>query len=173
LEQPQNVKREAVTVSGEGPEVGIVLIPHQDLGGYCLVLWFDKQHLHISWAGVTDLERHDDLDTGRLVLRMDREGWGTDEAIKTALTAELHRTIRVTVRKTRIRRRWQLWCAVESLNRWLETYIDDVRRPGIELVGNAIEAGTTSLLGPSRPTIRTPVPLPSWHRWADPAWPLP
>ena len=172
-EQPQNLDRESVTVTGQGPEVGIILLPHQDLGGYSLVLWFDKQHLMISWAGVTDLERHDDLDLGRLTVRMNRQEWESEDAVKAAVVAEFRRRIRVRVRKTRIRRRWQLWCAVETENAWLETYVDDVPTPDATKIGSVIEAGMTSLLGPSRPTLRWPVPLDSWHRWADPAWPSP
>lgn len=172
-EQPQNLQRESITVTGQGPEVGIILLPHQDLGGYSLVLWFDKEHLLISWAGVTDLERHDELDLGKLTFRMNRQGWESHDAVKAALRAEFRRTIRVRVLKTRIRQRWQLWCAVESKNTWLETYVDDVPTPGATKLGSVIEAGMTSLLGPSRPTLRRPVPLHSWHRWADPAWPAP
>jgi hypothetical protein len=31
--QPMNLNQDAITVTAEGPAVGIVLLPHQDLGG--------------------------------------------------------------------------------------------------------------------------------------------
>jgi len=70
-EEPQNIDPASVTVTGEGAEVGIILLPHQDLGGYSLVIWFDARQLSLVWAGITDLERHDDLDLGWLAIRLD------------------------------------------------------------------------------------------------------
>jgi hypothetical protein len=168
--QPRNIDPASVTVTGEGPEVGIILLPHQDLGGYSLVLWFDARHLSLLWAGVTDLERHDDLDLGRLVLRLEGASWGSDEALKAALTAELRRPIHVTLRRTRIRRRWQLSCAIESSGRWSDTYVCDVPPPSTASVETVVDAGITSLMGPARTVMRWPVPLAAWHRWAGPAW---
>ena len=168
-EQPQNIDPASVTVTGEGPEVGIILLPHQDLGGYSLVLWFDARQLSLLWAGVTDLERHDDLDLGRLAVRLDGAGRGSDEAVKAALTAELRRPIRATLHRTRIRRRWQLSCAVELSGRWSDTYVCDVAPPSIAGSEATVDAGITSLMGPGRTEMRWPVPLTAWHRWADPA----
>lgn len=169
-EQPQNIDTASVTVTGEGPEVGIILLPHQDLGGYSLVLWFDAGQLSFSWAGVTDLERHDDLDLGRLAIRLKGAGRGSDEAAKTAVTGELHRPIHATLRRTRIRRRWQLSCAVELSGRWSDTYVCDVAPPSIAGGETIVDAGSTSLMGPGRTEMRWPVPLAAWHRWAEPAW---
>ena len=169
--QPMNLNRDAITVTAEGPAVGIVLLPHQDLGGYSLVLWVDDRHVMLVWAGVTDLKYHDDIDLGREVLRIDRGTSAGDDAIAAAMASEFSRPIRVILRKTRIRRRWQLLCAVEVSNRWLETYVADAKPPETGQGVREVEAGTTSLLGPGRPMIRQPVPLAAWHRWADQAWP--
>ena len=114
-----------------GPISEVMLLPHRDLGGYSLVLWFDAQQLSLMWAGVTDLERHDDLDLGRLASRLHGANRGSDEAVKAALAAELSRPIHVTLHKTRIRRRWQLSCAVELSGRWSDSYVCDVAPPSI------------------------------------------
>ncbi len=172
-EEPQNIDPASVTVTGEGAEVGIILLPHQDLGGYSLVIWFDARQLSLVWAGITDLERHDDLDLGWLAIRLDGASRGNDEAVKAALAAELRRPIHVTLNRTRIRRRWQLSCAVELSRRLSETYVCDVAPPSISGGKARVEAGITSLAGPGRTEMRWPVPLTAWHRWADPAWRIP
>lgn len=170
-QQPQNVVRESVTVTGEGPAVGIILLPHQDLGGYSLVLWVDERHVILEWAGVTDLRDHDEMRLGRQVLRLDRSVPASDDAARAAIATEIGRPIHASLKKTRIRRRWQLWCAIELSGRWRENYACDTKAPVGATAGGVVEAGTTSLLGPGRPLIHEPVPLAAWHRWADPAWP--
>jgi len=169
-ERPRNIDPASVTVTGEGREVGIILLPHQDLGGYSLVLWFDARNLLLLWAGVTDLERHDDMDLGRLALRLEGANWGGGEAVKAALTAELRRPIHATLRRTRVRRRWQLFCAIELSGRLSDTYVCDVPPPSGTRVETVVNEGITSLVGPGRTVTRWPVPLEAWHRWADPAW---
>jgi len=169
-EQPQNIAPASVTVTGQGPDVGIILLPHRDLGGYSLVLWFDARRLLLFWAGVTDLERHDDLDLGRLAIRLND---ASDEAAIAALTAELHRPIHATLRRTRIRRRWQLSCGVELSGRWSDSYVCDIPPPSVAGVEAIVDAGSTSLMGPGRTEMRWPVPLAAWHRWAEPAWRTP
>lgn len=66
------------------------------------------------------------------VFRQGRSDNGGNKEPSGALAGELDRPIHVTLRKTRIRRRWQLWCAIQSSNRWLETYACDV--PGTTTV---------------------------------------
>jgi hypothetical protein len=170
-QQPQNVIRESVTVTGEGPAVGIILLPHQDLGGFSLVVWVDERHVILEWAGVTDLKYHEEIDLGREVLRLDRSVSDGDDAARAAIATEISRPIHASLRKTRIRRQWQLWCAIQLSGRWRETYACDTRAPEGVARGRSVEAGTTSLLGPGRPLTRQTVPLANWHRWADPAWP--
>jgi hypothetical protein len=170
-EQPRNVGPESVTITGEGNEVGIVLLPHRDLGGYSLVLWMDDRRAAVGWAGIADLARHDDIDLARWVLRVDASESDADNPMKVAVAAELDRPIRVMARKTRIRRRWQLWCAIESSNRWLESYVCDVQAPDVAQGDRIVEFGMTTLRGPSRPSIQRPPPVGEWRRWADPAWP--
>jgi hypothetical protein len=118
-EQPQNVIRESVTVTGEGPAVGIILLPHQDLGGFSLVVWVDERHVILEWAGVTDLKYHEEIDLGREALRLDRSVADGDDAARAAIATEISRPIHAILRKTRIRRQWQLWCAIQLSGRWL------------------------------------------------------
>ena len=99
--QPQNLDAGSISVTGEGPDVGVILLPHRDLGGYALVLWFEERQLQLAWAGVTDLERHDDLDLGKRVYRAN-DWTENEEATRAAIESEVRRPIRVTLRKTRI-----------------------------------------------------------------------
>jgi hypothetical protein len=168
----QNVELDAVTVTGEGPEVGIILIPHRDLGGYSLIVWVNKNRISLSWGGVTDLSYHDDIDLAKPAFAMDGPGWASNDVVREALDAEMNRPIRITVRRTHIRRQWQLWCAVELSGQLAPSFVQDVSSPSMPSKDRIVEIGTTSLVGPERPPTRWPVPLAAWRRWADPAWPL-
>ena len=172
-EQPTNVDRASVTVTDYGPQVGAVLVPHQDLGGFSLVLLLLPGHMELLWAGVTDLTYEDDAVTGPRAVRLDGPDWGGDEAVKAALSAELHRTIHTTMRRTRILHRWQLSCAIEVSGKVSDVYVRDVQPPAGRGGRNVVDTGPTSLSGPDRRVMRWPVPLDVWRRLADPAWPTP
>jgi hypothetical protein len=167
---PNNVDPSSVTVTGEGKDVGIVLIPHQDLGGYALVLWLDDQQAALGWAGVGDLTSHDDIDLAQWVVRYKHPEHRDAEMLHAALRAEFDRSIRVTLRRTRLRRRWQLWCAIQTSRGWREAYACDVPALTSPASQRVVDAGTTSLVGPDRPSTRQPPPVNDWHRWADPAF---
>ncbi len=173
VERPLNVNPASVTVTGESTEVGIILMPHQDLGGYSLVLWIDDRRAALGWAGIADLARHEDIDLARWVSEVDASASDADSAIRAALAAELDRPIRVTIRKTRIRRRRQLWCAIESSNRWLESYAFDVQERDVVQRLPEREVEMTTLRGPSRPSIQRQPPVTEWRRWADAAYTTP
>jgi hypothetical protein len=170
-QQPENLIRESVTVTGRGPAVGLILLPHQDLGGYSLMIWVDERHVILKWAGVTDLKYHDEIDLGQEVVRLERSASDGEDVARAAIATEIGRPIHASLRKTRIRRRWQLWCAIQLSGRWRDTYASDVKAPEGVFHERTVDAGTTSLLGPGRPLIRQAVPLAAWHRWTDPAWP--
>jgi hypothetical protein len=96
--RPANVDNPAVTVTGEGHEVEIVIVPHRDLGGVSLVLWTDKNATQLLWAGIGDLSTHDDIDLGAVVTRIPHEGdWPAK--LRDAVTAELHRPIRLNSKR--------------------------------------------------------------------------
>ena len=169
--QPANIDRGSVTLTGEGPEEGILLVPHRDLGGYSLVLWFSNDGLDVLWASVIDLEYHDELDMGEVVASFKGDGWLVDDAVKSAIQSELMRPIRVRVKRTRLLRRWRLWCGIEQSGKWEEALACHVPSPPPGATGAVVELGLTSLMGPARPDIRCPVPVKEWHRRADAAWP--
>jgi len=172
-EQPMNVDRTSVTVTSYGPQIGAVVVPHQDLGGFSLVLLLLSDHLELLWAGVTDLTYQDDVVTGPRAIRLDGPDWGGDQAVKAALSAELRRPIHTTMRRSRILRRWRLSCAIEVSGKVSDVYVRDVQPPAGHGGGNVVAAGSTSLSGPDRPVVRWPVPLEVWRRLADPAWETP
>lgn len=171
LEPPANLDLGSVTVTGEGPAEGIVLIPHRDLGGYSLTMWFSDESMDIGWASVIDLEYHDELDLGKVVTGLKGPGWGGDEILRSAIRSELQRPIRVQLERTRFFRRWRLRCAVEESGRWYETRVCLVPKPATATSGRLIDVGVTSLTGPGRPAVHCPVPVDRWHRFAEPAWP--
>lgn len=89
---PENLDPSAVTVTGEGAKVEIVIVPHRDLGGVSLVLWTDDRGTEILWAGISDLSTHDDIDLGIGVARVPNDGAWTDMLVE-ALASELRRPI--------------------------------------------------------------------------------
>lgn len=170
-EQPANVDREAVTLTGEGPGEGIVLVPHRDLGGYSLILWFAQDWLRLGWASVIDLEYHDELDVGKVVLEVRGSNWFEDVASKSAISAEFRRPIRVSLRRSRVLRRWQVRCAVNIAGEWAETWAGNVPAAQVTGLPVSIETRLTSLTGPEPAVVHCPVPTQRWHRHAEPGWP--
>ena len=81
-EQPENVDPAGTTLTGEGPEVEIVIVPHRDLGGISLVAWTDQYDARLLWANVGDLSTHDDLDLGVVVARIRYEDDGVGGSAK-------------------------------------------------------------------------------------------
>jgi hypothetical protein len=95
---PLNVDRDAITVTGEGAAVKLVLVPHRDLGGTALVIWADRRGIELRWAQVGDLSYHDDIDLG---VRTGRIDWGGEWEAKLAslLAAELLRPIKLRYKR--------------------------------------------------------------------------
>jgi hypothetical protein len=167
--RPENLDRESVTISAEGEHVGIVLLPHRDLGGFALILWIDPKHVQLAWGPVADLERHDDIDLAKRVAQIDRaqDSWQTETADH--LAKEFRRAIRVSARRTRLRRRWLLTCSIEIGGRWRDFPITEL--PLFSERDESAIGTETTLAGPGRPTVRRRVPLAVWHQLAEPAWP--
>jgi hypothetical protein len=95
--RPENVDHQGTTVTGEGPEVEIVIVPHRALSGVSLVAWTDGRKARLLWAQVGDLSTHDDLDLGVVVASIPREGdW--QGRLRNAIEAELRRPIRLRTR---------------------------------------------------------------------------
>jgi hypothetical protein len=153
---PASVDRDSVVTTGEGARVQIVLIPHRQLGGFCLAVWAVSQGIEFIWAAVLDLSTHDDLDLGIRVASFDADpAWR--ENLRRQLVAEINRPITVTVSSRLFYR--NLYC----------TIIDEAR-PRRVFVGRA-PAGykgneTTSLVARDPLSINSPVPVANWRRWA-------
>jgi hypothetical protein len=96
-EQPENIDPAAITLTGEGPEVEIVIVPHRDLDGVSLVVWTDRRGARLLWADVGDLSTHDELDLGVVVESIAYEGdWRA--RLQDAIAAEFRRPIRLKSR---------------------------------------------------------------------------
>ena len=147
LEQvgPENIDPGAPVVTGEGPEVEIVVIAHRDLDGVSLVARSDTRGARLLWAQVGDLTYHDDLDLGVVVESISYEGdWRM--RLTEAIAAELRRPIRLQSRtgwfgKPRVD------CSITT--RGKDRRIGVVRLPKEQ--EKAETATTTSLAGGPRP----------------------
>jgi hypothetical protein len=149
-EQPENVDPAGTTLTGEGPEVEIVIVPHRDLGGISLVAWTDQHGARLMWANVGDLSWHDDLDLGVVVTRIPYEGdWRG--RLGEALAAELHRPIRLRTRRGLFGApRVECWIETGGKNKRI-----GVLRPSRNRVGAETEM-TTWLAGGPRPPFSLP-----------------
>jgi hypothetical protein len=140
----ENVDRTGITVTGEGPEVEIVIVPHRDLGGVSLVAWTDERGVRLVWADVGDLSTHDGLDLGLVVERIPYEGdW--QKHFRNAFAAELERPIRLRVRGGLFGARVECWIEEAGKRRRIGTI-----RPPRDEIRSAPDT-TTYLAGGPRP----------------------
>jgi len=95
----ENVDSEAVTVTGEGVDVAIVLVPHRDLGGVALVVWSDERSIDLLWTQISDLARHDEIDLGvRTATVVRSAGW--QDRLARVLAVEFVRPIELQAGRT-------------------------------------------------------------------------
>ncbi len=127
--RPANVDEAAITRTGEGPDVSIILVPHRALGGLTLGLWADAKGVQLFWANVGDLSYHDDIDLGITVRELP---WADDweKQLVAALETELRRPIDLRSRKRLLHA--TLVCTVssdrkEKFRNWLAELDDDSR----------------------------------------------
>lgn len=148
LEQarPENVDPKGPVVTGEGPEVDIVIIPHRDLGGVSMVVWTDTRDARLLWAHVGDLSTHDDLDLGVVAERFPYEaGW--HGRLREAIAAELRRPVHLRSRSGWFRgRKVECWINIGGKNQRI-----GILRPPKDQAGRGSPEMTTSLVGGPRP----------------------
>jgi hypothetical protein len=153
---PASVDRDSVTATGERTRVQIVLIPHRQLGGFCLAVWAVSEGIEFIWAAVTDLSTHDDLDLGIRVASFDADpAWR--EHLRRQLMAEINRPITVTVRRRLFYR--NLYCTIVHDAHPRRVFV--MRAPSGHK-GNE----TTSLAARDPLSIDLPVPVANWRKWA-------
>jgi hypothetical protein len=158
----ENVDLDAVIVTGEGPQVEIILVPHRDLGGVALIVWTNESSTQLSWAQVRDLSTHDDLDLGVAVARFPHEGEWLPR-LRDAIEAEIRRPIRLERRRGLLARQ-HIDCVVtvDRKDRRLAVLHPSTRQrsSGSELT----EIVTSLASGPPLP-FSIPAPLENWRRW--------
>jgi hypothetical protein len=161
---PENVDSSAVTATGEGSEVEIVIVPHRDLGGVSLVLWTDNNGTQLVWAGIGDLSNHDDIDLGEVVKRIPHEGdWGL--TLRDAINAEFRRPIRLNYRRGFLARpRIDCYVTVGDKEKRLAVLRPNIaqRRTNLE----PIDAAITSLASGRPAWFSIPPSLDEWRRHA-------
>jgi hypothetical protein len=143
--RPGNLDPAGPIVTGEGPKVEIVILPHRDLDGVSLVAWTDDRGARLLWAYVGDLSTHDDLDLGIVVERIPYEGdWRS--RVRDALAAELVRPIRLRRRRSFLGgQRVECWIVAAGKERRIAV----LRLPKDQLDAEA--EMTSSLSGGPRP----------------------
>lgn len=152
--QSRNVDRAAVTVTGEGPEVEIVIVPHRDLGGVSLVVWNDSRATELRWAQIGSLEYHDDIDLGIAVARVEHQGeW--KPGLREELRRELRRPISLRGRAGLFGHRIE--CSIQTTR---ERRIGVLRGKEARLAGRAV----TSLTGGPDLGFSIRIPLEAWRR---------
>jgi hypothetical protein len=160
--RPENVDLDAVTVTGEGAAMEIILVPHRDLGGVALIVWTDEGSTQLSWAQVHDLSTHDDLDLGVVVARIPHEGdWFP--RLRDALAAEIRRPIRLKWRRGLLgRAHVDCVVTVDGKDKRLAVLDPSTRHSssGSEMTGIV----TSLASGPPLP-FSIPPPLDNWRRW--------
>lgn len=148
--RPENIDPAGMTVTSEGPEVEIVIVPHRDLDGVSLIAWTDQRSARLLWAHVGDLSYHDDLDLGVVVASFLYEGdWRA--RLQEAVVAELSRPIRIQSRSGLLGRP-RIECSIVMGGR-------DRRIGIVRLPRNQEERATemtTSLAGGPRPWFSVP-----------------
>jgi hypothetical protein len=148
--RPENVEPAGAIVTGEGPEVEIVIIPHRDLAGVSLVASTDARGARLLWANVGDLSTHDDLDLGVVVESISYDGdWRA--RLRDSFAAELRRPIRLHLRTGWLRGP-RVDCSIVIAGR-------DRRLGVVRLPKNQGRAGTemtTMLAGGPRPWFSVP-----------------
>lgn len=159
---PANVDREAITVTGEGTQVVIVLVPHRDLDGIAMVVWADHEHIELLWAHVGDLSTHDDIDLGVSTAKVAWDDTWQDR-LDSAVAAEL-------VRPLRLRRRRALF-GKTVVDCWLDLKLGAKRIGIIHPKGEFSAEGPrpdaqweTALAAGNRLPFSAPPPLATWRR---------
>ena len=153
---PASVERDSVTVTGEGSQADIVLIPHRQLGGFCLAIWANDDGIDFTWAGVTNLSTHDQLDLGLRVARFATDS-ASHENVRRQLTAEIDRPVSLAVKRRVFYR--NLYCTIFHNDRPWRVFVG--RAP------SGYEGNEITSLGSRNPVkVDLPVPIANWRKWA-------
>jgi hypothetical protein len=92
-ESPAGVRPEDCVMTGEGPKICIAIIPHKALDGVAMVANSTPEWVRLSWAQVTDLAYHDQLDMAVFVNRIPRSDPQWAVHLESALRSELRRPL--------------------------------------------------------------------------------
>ena len=63
-ESPEQVNPDETIITGEGPPVLILIIPHKCLDGVSLVIWNEREYVSLRWCHLGNLKYHDAIDLG-------------------------------------------------------------------------------------------------------------
>ena len=91
-ESPEQVNPDDTIITGEGPEVLILIIPHKCLDGLSLVIWYEESHVSLRWCHLGNLKYHDDIDLGIVTHYFGKYKNWLDK-FSVCLRGELNRTI--------------------------------------------------------------------------------
>jgi len=92
---PSMVEPAETFVTGEGPDVALLIIPHHWLGGISLVVWSESPQIGLRWIALTDLKDHDQIDRGHPVAHWQINGDSRLDQFAATLQSELSRPLRL------------------------------------------------------------------------------
>jgi hypothetical protein len=156
-------------LTAEGRDCLIVVIPHSLLAGLSIVVWHSMEMLSVSWAQISDLSTHDNLDlghrVGRFVKKDPVEAWYRN-AVR-CVEVQLHRPIDLEVS-----------CDGGSAEPYMEVFLPDADRKRFKLgtaekraplsrrllaVDRHSEHHVVRFTGGDPPIIQHPVNIASWY----------
>ena len=88
---PGMVEPAETFVTGEGPGVALLIVPHHWLGGISLVVWSESPQIGLRWTALTDLTDHDQMDLGHPVAQWQINGGSDLDQFAATLQHELSR----------------------------------------------------------------------------------
>ena len=94
--RPSMVEPAETFITGEGPGVALLIVPHHWLGGISLVVWSESAQIGLRWIALTDLEDHDQIDMGHPVAQWQIKGGSHLDQFAATLQHELSRRIRLS-----------------------------------------------------------------------------
>jgi hypothetical protein len=163
---PAQVLADETVVTGEGPTVCILIIPHHWLGGTSLVLWSDAARVRILWALITSLSTHDDIDLGCMIDVVDRAGDRWLEDCLERVEAEFSRQVEVNGGFVREEENpVQVRFSLHINDKYVKLGARHLRS-GLGRHNLRWEIEQTSLAAPRPPKIGVPVPTGEWLRFA-------
>jgi hypothetical protein len=172
---PGQVSPREIFITGEKLDTCIVLVPHHCLGGTSLIVTSRasiparaglEDSVWISWAQVTDLETHDEIDLGKRISTIPWQRGDSLPRIASAVLGELERPISIRIKRTNENRVIRADYMITTDGREARVGSDVVLRSWPPWRKTLRTQEVTTLRAEAPPSLSFPVPLAGWRRVA-------